>query len=315
MRKKVYFPLAILMVATMLVAFGCAKPAPAPSGPAPNESHTQYPFTPGPYFWPKPDWALDEPTLGEVPADNPESLSLLTVEEKDKVVEIALNTSEASAWREKEPEYRAELIWCTPEDPTVKNSRMLSFRYYKALYEIYSELYWRPGSLSKSAIWYPGVRLGFGIPQQFVVEAAVDLETGIVDLETGKVVYLNSYSDAYRKSNLRWLTDEEKNTVIEIALNTPEVKAWLEKESTYKVGFSWEAIWEGGYRVFPYEAVEKGIPLYVPESELEVIYLNITIWFGEPAEWIISVGVDLDTKEVVGWEGYPNLSHPDRFKR
>lgn len=293
--------IGLILAVCLLVPVSCAAPTP-------SESHTQYPFTPGRYFWPKPDWALPEPFLGEIPADNPEGLSLLTVEEKDRVVEIALSTSEASAWREKEPEYRAELIWYTPEDPTIKNSRMLSFRYYKALYEIYSELYWRPRSLSKSAIWYPGVRVGFGAPQQFVVEAAVDLETG-------EAVYVNSYTDVNRESNLRWLTDKEKNTVIELALNTPKAKAGLEKESTYRVGLSWQAIWEGGFRVFPYEAVVEGIPSYVPAAEAEFIYPNVTIWSGEPAKNVISVAVDLDTKEVVYDESYPNLSYPDRFKQ
>ncbi|GAI16732.1 unnamed protein product, partial [marine sediment metagenome] len=285
--KKLLILGTVELAVVVLVLVSCALPAlaPAPTPEPSGESLTQHSFTLGRYFWPKPDWAPDEPSLGEVPADNPEGLRLLTNEEKDRVAEIALDTPEASSWREKEPEYRAELIWYTPQD-----SQMLSFGYYYALYRIYDELYWRPGSLPKSAMWYPGVRIGFGIPQQFVVEAAVDLETG-------EVVYVNSYSDVHRKSNLRWLTDDEKNTVIEIALNTPEAKKWLEKESTHSVGLTWQAIWEGGYRVFPYEAVEEGIPLYVLESELEVIYPNISICFGEPAEWIVSVVIDLDTKE------------------
>ena len=307
MLKRQLRLLAILLLAASLLVgsvVGCEQPpSPAKLPPKPAESPAQHPFAPGPHFWPPPSWALPEPSLGEIPADNPEGLSLLTVEEKDRVVEIALSTSEASAWREKEPEYRAELIWYTPQD-----SQMLSFRYYKALYEIYSELYWRPGSLPKSAIWYPGVRIGFGIPQQFVVEAAVDLERG-------EAVYASGYSDANRKSNLRWLTDEEKNTVMEIALNTAKAKGWLQEEDKYGIGLSWKAMWDGGYRVFPYEAVVEGIPSYVPAEEAEFIYPNVTIWSGEPAENIISVAVDLDTKEVVYDESYPNLSHPDRFKQ
>jgi len=267
-----------------------------------------YPFAPGRYFWPKPDWALDEPSPGEVPADNPESLRLLTDEEKDRVVEMALDTTEASAWREKEPEYRAELIWYTLQDPAAKDSRMLSFGYYQALYELYSELYWRPGSLSKTAVWYPGVRIGFGKPQQFVIEVTVDLETG-------EAMYANGYADVNRKSSLQWLTDEEKNTVIEIALNTAEANRWLGKEDKYRIGLSWKAIWDGGYRVFPYEVVEEGIPSYVPEAEAELIYPNVTIWPGEPSKTVISIAVDLDKKKVVYDESYPNLSNPDRFKQ
>ena len=51
-----------------------------------------------------------------------------------------------------------------------------------------------------------------------------------VDLERGQVVYVAGYSDVNRGSNLRWLTDKEKNRVIHIALNNPEAEGWLEKE-------------------------------------------------------------------------------------
>lgn len=289
----------LIVVSLLLVSVSCAEPlAPASTPGLPGESPARYPFAPGRYFWPKPDWALDEPSLGEVPAGNPGSLRLPTDEEKDRMVEIVLNTPEASTWRGKESEYRAELIWYTPQDPTVKNSQMLSFGYYKALYEIYSELYWRPSSLPKSAIWYPGVRIGFETPQQLVVEAAVDLETG-------QPIYVSSYQDARRESNLRWLTDEEKRRAIELALHTREAKARLKKESTYRIGLSWQAIWDGGYRVFPYEAVVEGIPLYVPESESKTIYPSVTIWFGEPAEHVVSVAVDLKRGKVVSSDSYP----------
>jgi hypothetical protein len=305
-RKRLWLAVSWLVIMILMVS-GCAAPSVEPSEPA-GESPVVYYLTPGRYFWPKPDWALDEPSFGEVTADNPESLRLLTDEEKDRVVEIALETTEASAWREKEPEYRAELIWYTRQDPAAKDSRMLSFGYYRALYEIYSELYWRPGSLSKTAVWYPGVRIGFGKPKQFVIEVAVDLETG-------EVLYANGYADVNRKSDLQWLTEEEKNTVIEIALDTAEANGWLGNEDKYRVGLSWKAIWDGGYRVFPYEVVEEGFPSYVPAEEAEFIYPNVTIWPGEPAETVISIAVDLDRKEVVYDESYPNLSHPDRFKQ
>jgi hypothetical protein len=307
MKKRLITGLILVM---LLVLVSCAPPTPAPPAPLPGpsgESRAQYPFAPGRYFWPEPEWALPEPAFGEVPKDNPETLRPLTDEEKDRVVEIALSTPEAAEWREKGTKYRAELIWYTPQDPMAKDSRMLSYGYYKALYETYSKLYWRPGKLSKTAVWYPGVRIGFGEPQQFVVEVAVDLETG-------EVVYANSHSDVNRESNLRWLTDEEKNTVIEIALSAAEANGWLETEDEFHISLSWRALWAGGYRVFPYEAVVEGIPLYVPESESKDIYPNVHISLGEPAENIISVAVDLDTKEVVYDESYPNLSHPDRFR-
>jgi len=45
---------------------------------------------------------------------------------------------------------------------------------------------------------------------------------------------------------------------------------------------------------------------------LAVILTVLLPVFGDPAEWIVSVAVDLETGKAVYAEGYPNLSHPDR---
>ena len=135
--------------------------------------------------------------------------------------------------------------------------------------------------------------------------------------------------------NLKRLTEEEKQKVLEIALGTPEAQEQLKQESQYKTGIGWIALnpnpeGEGysGYHKFDYEIVEEGIPrgkvdITPPGSTERVvsvgvpedaeIYPDVTIWFGEPAEWIISVAVDLKAGKAVYTEGYPNLSHPDRF--
>ncbi len=134
--------------------------------------------------------------------------------------------------------------------------------------------------------------------------------------------------------NLRWLTEEEKEKAVEIALGTPQAQEWAQKESQYKTAIDWIALnpnpeGEGysGYRKFEYEIVAEGIPRGMvditppgsPERVVSVgvpddaeIYPDVTIWFGEPAEWIVSVAVDLETGKVVYAEGYPNLSHPAR---
>ena len=45
---------------------------------------------------------------------------------------------------------------------------------------------------------------------------------------------------------LRWLTDNEKDRVIEIALNTPEALRYLENESKYEIEVRWVALgWDG----------------------------------------------------------------------
>jgi len=135
--------------------------------------------------------------------------------------------------------------------------------------------------------------------------------------------------------NLRWLTEEEKEKAVTIALSTPQAQEWAQKENQYQTAISWIALnlnteGEGysGYRKFEYEIVTEGIPrgtvdITPPGSSERVvsvgvpedaeIYPDVTIWFGEPAEWIVTVAVDLEAGKAVYTEGYPNLSHPDRF--
>ncbi len=135
--------------------------------------------------------------------------------------------------------------------------------------------------------------------------------------------------------NLRWLTEEEKEKAVGIALSTPQAQEWAQKESQYKTAIGWIALnpdpsgdGYSGYSKFEYEIVEKGIPRGrvditppgSPERVVSVgvpedaeIYTDVTIWFGDPAEWIVSVAVDLKAGKAVYTEGYPNLSHPDRF--
>jgi len=132
--------------------------------------------------------------------------------------------------------------------------------------------------------------------------------------------------------NLRWLTEEEKEKAIEIALSAPEALEWQQKESQYETSIDWIALnpnpeGEGysGYRKFEYEIVAEGIPrgsvdvtppgsperivsVGVPEDA--EIYPNVTIRFGEPAEWIVSVAVDLKAGKVVYDEGYSFRTGP-----
>lgn len=132
--------------------------------------------------------------------------------------------------------------------------------------------------------------------------------------------------------NLRWLTEEEKEIAIEIALSTPAALEWRQKEGQYKASIGWIALipsssGEGysGYRKFEYEIVEKGIPRGTvdvtppgsPERIVSVgvpedaeIYPDVTIVFGEPAKWIVSVAVDLKAGKVVYDEDYPFRTGP-----
>ncbi len=122
---------------------------------------------------------------------------------------------------------------------------------------------------------------------------------------------------------LRWLTESEKSKVVEIALNTPEAREWLQKESEYRIQINWIVMYpdpsgEGyySYRRFDYEIVETGIPIYPPnrivlsgDQKAAEIHPNVHISFGEPLEWLIDVAVDLDKEEAVYVDSYP-ARHP-----
>jgi hypothetical protein len=133
--------------------------------------------------------------------------------------------------------------------------------------------------------------------------------------------------------DLRWLTDEEKTKITEIALNTNSAREWLTKESEYTTSISWLALnpnteGEGysGYQSFPYDTVEKGIPRgtvtvkYPDDQSVQYkgvpdnaeIYPCVSIYFGQ--EWIVIVAVDVNSGDVKYEARYPNLSNPNRFK-
>jgi hypothetical protein len=108
--------------------------------------------------------------------------------------------------------------------------------------------------------------------------------------------------------SMRWLTDDEKDKVIEIALSTSEALRELEEESVYKAEVDWIAMDNSTWWVLDYETVEAGIPAYVPKSA--VIYPRVLIHFGEPEQWQVMVAVDLDTEEVVFVEENPARNGP-----
>ena len=108
--------------------------------------------------------------------------------------------------------------------------------------------------------------------------------------------------------NFRRLTESEKGRVIEIALNTPEALKWREKESKYRTKVAWAAIiWENSrysvWRSLDYGVVESGIPAHV--SKESSFYPEVVIHFGEPAQWVFQVDIDLETERVLNIEEYP----------
>jgi hypothetical protein len=128
--------------------------------------------------------------------------------------------------------------------------------------------------------------------------------------------------------SLRWLTEEEKAKLVEIALDTPIVQERLQKESQYRTDIGWIALYpssrgEGysGYWKFEYEIVEIGIPRgevdMSPEgSSVKIvsegvpedaeIYPDVAIFLGEPTKLIISIAIDLESWEVIFQEERPS---------
>lgn len=113
--------------------------------------------------------------------------------------------------------------------------------------------------------------------------------------------------------SLRWLTDAEKDRVIEIALNTSEALKWQEKESQYEADLGWIAIvWENSHysewRGIVYEWEADPNFSFVPESA--EFYSRVVINFGEPPRWQVSVAVNPDTGKVALVEENPFRTGP-----
>jgi len=124
--------------------------------------------------------------------------------------------------------------------------------------------------------------------------------------------------------SLRWLTDNEKAKMVEIALNTPEALKYLKESQPYKTYLSWIAIdWynSGSYWGLDYDWVEekvlppppKDIPpgiviSAVPESA--EFYSRVIINFGEPPQWQVGVAINPDTGKVTMVEQNPYRTGP-----
>jgi hypothetical protein len=132
--------------------------------------------------------------------------------------------------------------------------------------------------------------------------------------------------------DVRWLTDAEKEKMVEIALATPQATERLAQYGpAYKADLSWVTIvWEddGQYsewRNYEYDIVATGLPrgeqvITVPGSSEQMrmmgvpesaeIYSWVVINFGEPPEWQVYVAVNPDTGRVALFEENPYRMEP-----
>jgi len=120
----------------------------------------------------------------------------------------------------------------------------------------------------------------------------------------------------YFPEGLRWLTEEEQSNLLETALATAATQELLETGLEYQTGIRWLALTpnpegEGyaGYSGFEYEIVAVGIPVSVPDDA--DLYPGVIIWFGMPAEYIVSVAIDPETWQVVYEASYPDRGTPE----
>ncbi|MFC1987415.1 hypothetical protein ACFLVH_02595 [Chloroflexota bacterium] len=112
--------------------------------------------------------------------------------------------------------------------------------------------------------------------------------------------------------SLRWLTDAEKERVIEIALNTPEALQAREAYGPYTTSLGWVAVnWRNGSDHFgldyEYEQLDQWIAEHVPESA--EYYSQVIIDFGEPPQSELRVAVNPDTGKVA-YVGQYGLKKP-----
>ncbi|UCG54569.1 MAG: hypothetical protein JSV32_08350 [Dehalococcoidia bacterium] len=111
----------------------------------------------------------------------------------------------------------------------------------------------------------------------------------------------------------RYLTEDEKGRVIEIAFNTPAVQRQLETKAQYTTEINWLAItWNGSewsaYYHIDAEWETAPNPNVVPDFAL--FYPYALIHFMEPASSQVAVAVDLEEGKVVLIHEYPAKKGP-----
>jgi hypothetical protein len=135
----------------------------------------------------------------------------------------------------------------------------------------------------------------------------------ISGLLCGMLVYVSGCSGHPKgMKEFRRLTEEEKDRLVEFALDTEDAKQSLERHHTYEVMFGWaEITWqkpEGEY--IPREIHitheddldENQVHNLGKEGEL---YVDVTFYFGEPSRVRLDVIINPDTWEIihVEWMG------------
>jgi hypothetical protein len=125
-------------------------------------------------------------------------------------------------------------------------------------------------------------------------------------LTTLALLFVGCSMHAKGLSDLRLLTDAEKENVIEIALNTSAAVAASQTYDVYTTELRWVGIyWFKGRAVLwemPYSTAESGLP--EDASEEFQYYSQVVIDFGDPPQEEIRVAVNPDTGKVANITKY-----------
>jgi len=111
------------------------------------------------------------------------------------------------------------------------------------------------------------------------------------------------------------LTPVEKDMAVEIALGTPEAISHLEQGQEYRTWLHWLAVtWNNSewsaLRTIQYEWQTDPNFKLVPEEA--IFYPAVTIVFGNPEDWIVTVAVTLDEEKAVLVQQYPAQKGPQQ---
>lgn len=223
--------ICLVALAVALLISGCrwavgGEPTPTPS-PAPTPSPTPVGAPPS-KIWEK----GSPPPAGIGGWQQPRPL---TDAEKARVVEIAVNSPEASAWLKGRTDHRVApvdwyaIIW--------RDGKVAAW--YVSEYKVVSEGI--PSSISPYAYWYPGVTIALGQGTIYQMQIAVDLDAGKTAMVDGPYPSLSS-PDRFRNLtpppiSREQAVDTASKTLRPSIVSRAEIKAEIH-------GWYWEVIFD-----------------------------------------------------------------------
>lgn len=198
----------------------------------------------------------------------------LTAQEKDRVIQIALQAEPALEKISQGYTYRTELDWLSYDN---RESAIDMMRWGYRNYNI----------VDAAITYFPSAKIGLGTPQEFEVSVAVDLGT---DLAVYAIIRPDRRVSP--PPYMKPLTEEEKTRLTTIASQNEGVKSL---GSNYKNIVKWFALGVGGGYQLPYDIIEKGVPAYV---DLQYMTIYPAVKFSSES-WTVAVAVDLKTGKTV----------------